>query len=662
MPEKPTVEALENRVRELEEALLERDRVIEELQHSAEMYRKLVLDTMEEMVAYHDLDLRVQWTNGAAARSVGETVDDLVGRYCYEIWQGRDTPCVDCPVLKAIQIGRPQEIETATPDGRYYRIRGYPVHDEHGAVIGAVEYGFDITDRKKAELELRESEEKYRKLVTTAPYGIQLTDREGKILFSNPAHHRIQGYDEGELIGKTIWELMANDKHRSIARAYYQKLIEEQPPPEVYFNRDLTRDGREIDVQVNWDYIRNTNGDVEGIISIISDITKQKVLESSIRQAQKMESIGTLAGGVAHDFNNILTSIIGFSEIGLDVAEKDSILEKSLKEIFAAGDRAKELVKQILVFARRSEEEIKPVQPGLIIREAAKFLRSSIPTTIDIRLNIDSDSFIMANSTQIHQVIMNICTNASHAMEDDGGLLEISLKDVTASHAGKLHGIDLKPGNYIELAISDTGTGIPPEIIESIFDPYYTTKAHGEGIGLGLAVVHGIVETYGGRIIVESVLGKGTTFTTYLPIKKHTAIRPEYSTEPVPSGSERILFVDDEPPITRMGKQLLERLGYKVTVKNSSMAALDLFRAKPADFDLVVTDMTMPEMTGDKLALALMRIRPDIPVILCSGYSKKMSNEAAMDIGIKAFITKPIVKADLAKIVRKVLDKKNLMH
>jgi len=392
------------------------------------------------------------------------------------------------------------------------------------------------------------------------------------------------------------------------------------------------------------------------LVGVIRDITEQKQLENRFRQAQKMESIGNLAGGIAHDFNNILTSVIGFTELSLDEVEKGTHIEDNLQEIYTAGKRAKDLVKQILAFARQSGEELKPIQVDTIATEVLKFIRSSIPTTIEIKQNIESDSLIMGNATQVHQILMNLFTNAAHAMEDKGGILEFSLKDVLMDRGVTHEKLGLKPENYIEIKVSDTGTGIAPEIIGSIFDPYFTTKGPGEGTGMGLAMIHGIIENYGGKIFVDSKPEQGTRFTIYLPVTGKRQEHRPYEPEMLPTGKERILFVDDEAPIAKIGDKALERLGYTVSIRTSSIEALALFRTKPNDFDLVITDMTMPNMTGDSLAIELMKIRPDIPVILCTGYSKKISDESASEMGIKAFLYKPIVKAYLAKTVRKVLD------
>jgi signal transduction histidine kinase/CheY-like chemotaxis protein len=402
--------------------------------------------------------------------------------------------------------------------------------------------------------------------------------------------------------------------------------------------------------------IFNTQGQVTGVIELFEDITEHLKNEAQLRQAQKLEAIGTLAGGIAHDFNNILSVVLGFTELALNQTKKDTSLSGDLQEVYNAGIRAKKLVSQILTFARQSKEERKPIQVNLIAKEVLKFIRSTIPTTIEIKQNIESNSFIMGSDTQLHQIIMNLCTNAAHAMSDNGGTLEVALKDVTIDRA--LDKGKLKFGKYVEIKVRDTGVGIEPQIIDKIFEPYFTTKGQGEGTGIGLAAVHGIVETYRGKAFVESILGKGTTFFIYLPIWEESKFELPSNSKEIPIGQERILFVDDEPAITKLTGRILDQLGYSVTTSTSSVEALELFRSKPDAYDLVISDVTMPKMTGDQLTKKLIEIRPDIPVILCTGYSKKFSKESASEIGMKAFINKPIIQADLAKTVRNVLDEK----
>ena len=386
-----------------------------------------------------------------------------------------------------------------------------------------------------------------------------------------------------------------------------------------------------------------------------ADIEKSK-LETRLSQAQKMESIGTLAGGIAHDFNNILSSILGNSELAFCDVEKGTPLYECLQEVYSAGNRAKDLVRRILTFARQADEEIKPLRVDMIAKEALKFLRASIPSTIEIRQNLESESQIMADPSQIHQIFMNLCTNAAHAMEHTGGILEVDFEDVTLDRSFSSEKTGLKTGEYLRISVSDTGTGIAPEILPSIFDPYFTTKKTGEGTGMGLAMVHGIVAKCMGEISVESTVGKGTVVTIYLPLTKRSSKSDTYKEETPLAGTERILFVDDELALAKMNSQILEKLGYKMTIRTSSVEALELFKSRPNDFDIVITDMTMPNMTGDKLAAELTKIRHDIPIILCTGYSKSVSDENMAAIGIRAVVFKPILKADLSKTIRKVLD------
>lgn len=402
--------------------------------------------------------------------------------------------------------------------------------------------------------------------------------------------------------------------------------------------------------------ILDKNGHVKAAIEMVEDITERLIVEKKNRQSHKMESIGNLAGGIAHDFNNVLAAIIGFTELALDEVDNGTELADYIQEVYLSSIRAKNLVRQILTYARQSEENKTPIQLGRIANEVLRFIRSSIPTTIEINSSIESDSMIMGSATHIHQIIMNLCTNAAHAMEDEGGVLEVTLKDTVVKKDSFLYDQTIKPGDYVELKVADTGKGIPNDIKDSIFEPYFTTKGPGEGTGMGLAVVHGIVESSGGKIIVESKLMEGSTFTVFIPITQKRRIDRAYESEMLPSGTERILFVDDETLLTKMGSQILGRLGYSVTTRNSSIEALELFKVNPNNFDLVVTDMTMPNMAGDQLAKELMKIRSNISVILCTGYSNKISDEAAHQIGIKAFAYKPMVKAEIARTVRKVLD------
>jgi signal transduction histidine kinase/ActR/RegA family two-component response regulator len=390
----------------------------------------------------------------------------------------------------------------------------------------------------------------------------------------------------------------------------------------------------------------------------------QKKLEQLLRQAQKMEAIGTLAGGIAHDFNNILSAIIGYTELAkislltADFTEKTKVTN-DLEQVLLAGQRAKELVQQILAYSRQQDYQRKPIQLNTIIREALKLLRSSIPKSVEIRENIvGHNTLILADPIQVHQIIMNLCTNANHAMRDKGGILAVELEH-TEIHPDdeKSTTLPLTPGPYLLLKICDNGRGMEKAIQDRIFDPYFTTKNPGEGTGMGLAVVLGIVKSYNGHISVYSEPGKGSSFLIYLPrIIQEDVLADEMYQIEIPAGTERILVIDDEVTIADMEQRLLESLGYQATSITSPFEALQLIEAQPHRYDLVLTDMTMPRMNGAELAQKILRIRADMPVILCTGFSEMMNKKKARAIGIRDYVMKPLIRKDIADAIRKVLD------
>jgi CheY-like chemotaxis protein len=366
-----------------------------------------------------------------------------------------------------------------------------------------------------------------------------------------------------------------------------------------------------------------------------------------------------LAGGIAHDFNNILGAILGYAEMAQEDSPTGSLLRKDIDQVVKASHRAKDLVKQILAFSRLTETELIPMQPAIIVREAVKMLRSSLPSTIDIQQDIDVNSGpILADPTQIHQIVMNLGTNALHAMEETGGTLSISLERKTLAEKDIVSEPGLQPGDYVQLSIGDTGPGIAPELWDKIFDPYFTTKEIGKGTGMGLAIIHGIVKSYGGCVFFHSRPGEGTIFQVLLPVVAEYTVVEDKPEEIVELANERILFIDDEEILAEMGKSMLERLGYQVTVRSSSLEALTTFQNQPDMFDLVITDQTMPGMTGSDLARRILQIRPFMPIILCTGYSSLISEEKVRSLGIKGFAMKPLARKDIAAIIRKVLDKR----
>lgn len=498
------------------------------------------------------------------------------------------------------------------------------------------------------------SENRYRNLFQDNYVVMLLIDPDnGNIIDANSAAVRFYGWSADQIKAKNINEI-------SILPAAAEKNSQNM------FLKHRRADGSIRDVEVFSNPIEV--GGQALLYSMIYDITERRTIEKEkeklqrkLIQAQKMEAFGQLAGGIAHDFNNILSAVIGFTELALDEVKKGTPIEEDLQEVYTAGKRAKDLVQQILAFARQTDEETEPIGVSAIAKEVLKLIKSTTPTSVEIKQHLGTHSMIMGNAIQIHQIIMNLCTNAVYAM-DEGGILEIALKDVVIESAGDTNKSQIKPGHYIAMKISDTGSGIPQDIINSIYEPYFTTKPPGEGTGMGLAMVHGIVESYGGKIEVESVLAKGTTFTIYLPVANESTTILPYASMDLPQGTERILLVDDEAPIAKMEGKILEKLGYSVTIMTNSAETLKLFTERPDSFDLVMTDATMPNLTGDKLAIELMTIRPDIPIILCTGFNRKITDETAKQLGIKAFSYKPIVTEELAKTVRQVLDEAQKEH
>ncbi len=526
------------------------------------------------------------------------------------------------------------------------------VKDAEGNPLEILGYWIDITGHKIAEQALKENENRLHTILSSNPDPIVVYDNNGHPQYVNPSFTESLGWSLDELKGSTIPFVPESEK--AATDKSIMALIKGKSVVRLETKR-LTREGKILEMLVSAAPFIGADGAMIGSVVCMTDVSKVMALERQFQLAYKIEALGTLAGGIAHDFNNILSSIIGFTELSIDEVTKGSQMEDNLQEVYVAGKRAKDLVKQILAFARQSDEKLTPIQVDIIAKETLKLIRSTIPTTIEIKTNIESHSLIMGNTSQIHQIFMNLLTNASCAMEAEGGILTVEMTDVKHNPQSRLTSEGLRYGTYMKITISDTGSGISPEIMDSIFEPYFTTKGPGEGTGMGLATVNGIVESYGGKITADSQLGIGSTFTVYLPLAKMQADFPEYIPEQLPSGSEHILFVDDEAPIAKMGARNLESLGYRVTTRTSSVEALELFKSKPTDFDLIVTDMTMPNLTGDNLAIELLKIRPDIPVILCTGYTTKISEEDALEIGVKAFVYKPIVKSDLAKTIRKVL-------
>ena len=502
---------------------------------------------------------------------------------------------------------------------------------------------------------MKESENRFRAIFETAQDAIYMKDRDRKYVLVNPKAEIFLGFSASELIGHTAEELFDEDTAAIViasdACALSGETVEEE--------RTRIVDGVPLTFHVIRVPMQDGSGQVTGICSIARDITEKLKMEAQLTQAQKMEAIGTIAGGIAHDFNNILGAIVGYTELALLDLPDGSTTKAHLDAMLLSAERATDLVKQILAFSHQNGQKSKPIRLIPFVEECLELMRASLPSTIIIHQKIASDAGVVsANSTQIQQVLMNLITNAAHAMSEKGGDLTVSLENIDLNHEQPADSGRLKPGPYVMLAVMDTGEGMDETTKKRIFDPYFTTKAKGVGTGLGLAVVQGIVTKAGGAVAVESESGKGTIFRVFLPRIKTVAAenKRRESQRPLPQGRECILFVDDEWGLVNIGQQMLKKLGYKVIAKTNPMEALEAFRAQPDKIDLVVTDQTMPDMTGDILAQQIMQLKPGIPIIIFSGFSEKMDKEKARSMGIRKFVMKPIVMMELAETIRRILD------
>lgn len=597
--------------------------------------------------------------NEAAYTAHGYTREEFIGRPVAMIDDEEGKRLVKEHTAK-IMTGEPFRLENIhlRKDGSTFpvEVNAKRIDAEDGkSYILTTEY--DISERRKAEQELRESKERFELAMDASEDGLFDWHLKSGEIYYSPGWKRMLGYQDHELPNDfSVWESLTRAEDAQRSWEMQRELVNrERDRFEIEFKMKH-KNGHWVDILSRARALFDDTGEAIRIVGTHVDISEIRSLKKSLLQAQKMESIGNLAGGIAHDFNNILSSILGFTELALDAAPAGSSQREDLEEVYAAGNRAKELVKQILIFARQAEDKRIPVELGDIVTEALKLLRPSTPTTIDIRPAVSTSARVFGNPTQLHQLVMNLCTNAVHSLQDNGGVLDISLKDITLPSDSQPDMGELPAGAYLELTISDNGPGIDPEMKEKIFEPYFTTKEVGKGTGMGLAMVKGIVESCGGDIRVISEPGSDTSFVIRLPVATMDDHDELKSVKPPVAGSEHILFVDDEPPIAKMGSRVLTGLGYQVTVRTSSFEALELFKKKKDAFDLVITDMTMPSMTGDILSVEMRKIRPDIPIILCTGYSNRINEENAKQLGIDAFAYKPFTMVDLAKTVREVLD------
>ena len=601
--------------------------------------------------------------------------------------------CLEGPCQKVFDghaVYFPQGIQESFPKNptvKALNLEGYcgtPLFNSKGAIVGnlaimdqkplslnapaqsllqvfAARAGAEL-ERKRAQEALQESQERYRALYDEAPLMYFTVDVHLRILSVNKFGANMLGYINEELVGQAVLTVVDPEDQEIFSREMEACFTSMKQASQKVF-RKIKKDGTRL-------WVRETSRSIVGpnqeqmLLLSCEDITDQKRVEEALEQSerqlrhtQKMEAIGTLAGGIAHDFNNILGAILGYSELALTQAKKEPRLISYLEEVLTAGHRAKELVKQILAFSRRSDQEREAVDLNVMVQEALRMLRATLPTTIEIRSTLAMDSAVVfADPTQIHQVIMNVCANAEHAMRKQGGVLSLTVISIEVTEHSTKQFSELKLGTYLQLTIQDSGQGVSDQVLERIFEPFFTTKSSSEGTGLGLAVVHGIIVGHGGHIAVSSVVGQGTTFTILLP--RLDVVLPAQIANAMewPQGRGTVLFVDDEEVLARWGEQVLTHLGYTVVTKTNPHDAVELFNKQPDQFDVVVTDQTMPTMSGEVFARELLSIREDIPIVLCTGFSHTMSAEKANKIGLKGFLMKPVNGEALAKTLQKVME------
>lgn len=543
----------------------------------------------------------------------------------------------------------------------WIRVRGSALWGDDGKPVRMAGYIQDVTDRKVAEAENRRLTEHYRTITHTINEAIILLDTDGKIDFWNPAAREIFGFSREEAMGADLHQLLAPERYHDAAYKGMAEYFRSGKGPAIDKTLEVMgmhRDGQEIPLELSLASIER-----EGAwqaIGVVRDISERKAaekevaeLQKQLAQTQKMEAIGTLAGGIAHDFNNILAAIIGYASLVKTRLPQGSRELEDMQKVLQAGDRAKSLVRQILTFARKTELDKQPVAIDLVVKEVLQLLRASLPATIEIKSEIDAaEQMVLGSPTEIHQVMMNLCTNAFHAMEEKGGVLDVRLRHTCVTG----HSL-VRDGCYLQLSVKDTGAGIPPEIRDRIFDPYFTTKEINKGTGLGLSMVMGIARRLGGYVEVESAPGAGSCFSVWFPCHTESLLEEKKIMDVLPGGgSEHILYVDDEEGLAILGQEFLEDMGYRVTPMFSSSEALAAFKAEPDSFDLIVTDQTMPDLTGVELAMEVEKIAPGKPVVLCSGFKMTLDSPGVSETSIREVLLKPEVFDKLPGVLREIFD------
>ncbi len=653
--------------------ITERKRMEQELHESERRYR-LVLEGLEKVaVQGYYPDGTITFWNRGSELLYGFSAQAALGRNILDLLHGPETLEAERWLMdEALRTGKlppAGEVDVINQDGQRLKVYASRILSAHpGREPEFFCFDVDITELRQANEALHASERRLNDIIEFLPDATLVIDPDGKVIAWNRAIETMTGVKKEDMLGKGDYEyalpfygtrrpilidlaLRRDSEMENLYTAmkhyddvlFGEALTPNLPPGDIYLSATAS-------------VLRNTKGEVIAAIECIRDNTERYRLENQLRQAQKMEAIGTLAGGIAHDFNNILGSIMGYTELA-HMKAFDEEMERYLDQVLKASDRAKALVAQILTFSRQSSQEKRPLSVTPIFKEVLKLLRSSLPSNIQIKQKFScTDDTVYADPTQVYQVLMNLCTNAAHAMREEGGLLEITLGPEHIPNPHMNYEYNLQAGAYLKLTVRDNGCGMEQSTIEHIFEPFFTTKKEGEGTGLGLSVVYGIVKDCGGTIHVSSQPGKGTTFTILFPLIERETMPREETVLPIPKGKGHILLVDDEEALAQMSREMLTSLGYEVTLRYSGLDALEAFRKNPYQFDLVFTDMTMPNMSGAMLAREMLKIRHDIPVILVTGFSERINEEDAKSIGIREFLMKPVSLTNLSRTVGKLLN------
>jgi PAS domain S-box-containing protein len=616
-----------------------------------------LLDATTDAAFLIDTEGRLLAGNQRLADALGTTIDNMTGACLYDLLppdlRDRRKRAVD----EVVRSGTSAQFDEGGAV-RQLRHTIFPVRNAQGEVTKVAIYLRDVTEQKRAEEALQKSEEKYRLLVENANSIILRIDKGGIITFFNEFAREFFGYDKEEILGKSAFGKIFSETDSS-GRDLHAMFDDFFVHPDLYRyneNENLRKNGERVWISWTNRPICNEDGSAREMLSVGQDITQRKQLEEQLRQAHKMEAVGTLAGGIAHAFNNMLAVIIGNAELALDDV-KEPGPKANLDRILKASKRSRDLVRQILAFSRKSMGQKKPVKVVPLLRETYELLRASLPRMISLELNMPTESVtVLADPSLLQQVVVNLVNNAAYAMRKAGGTLTIGLSSLTL-RASSLPDENMRPGRYVKLTVKDTGTGIIPEVKSRIFEPFFTTKEQGQGTGMGLSVAYGIVKACNGIIEAESEPGKGSRFTVLLPQADPSSNIEERDDAPSCSRKEHILFVDDEPAFVDMTKTMIERMGYRVTALKDGREALKAFISDPGSFDLIITELTMPDLPGNALAEAVLAVDPDMSIIICTGYNEMVSLEKAREIGIREFVKKPVSKKEMAQAIRRVLER-----